>query len=133
MNTTTATPAKISNFHRNIMGTISFDGLFPGMRKASDFTVYPISKEGAKVIHCQSGNRWLNIDTETGKCEITTAASGHHNSWLLQFQKMRGQHKEFTLSAIDLQTLKMHIFTTAGSKVGNSIVFSDNSGATAII
>lgn len=124
---------QISNFHKNIMGTMSFDGLFPGMRKASDFIVYPISKSGTKVIHCQSGNRWLNIDVETGNCEITTSASGHHNSWLLQFQKMRGQHKEFTLCPVDLQALKMHIFTTAGSKVGQSVVYSDNSGASAII
>jgi hypothetical protein len=124
---------QISNFHKNIMGTMSFDGLFPGMRKASDFSVYPISESTDKTIRCQSGNRWLEINAETGECAITTSASGHHNSWLLVLQKARGQHKAFTLSPVDLQALKMHIFTTAGSKVGKSFVYSDNSGASAII
>ena len=32
----------ISNIRKNIMGTISFDGLFTGMRKPQDFIVYPM-------------------------------------------------------------------------------------------
>ena len=123
----------ISNFRKNIMGTTSFDGKFPSMRKVSDFIVYPISESNAKTILCQSDSRWLEIDVNTGKCEMTSSASGHHNRWLLAWQKAQGKHKEFQLSELDLQTLKMHIFTTAGKMVGESFVYSDNSGAAAII
>ena len=35
----------------------------------------------------------------------------------------------FSLSEDGLITLKSSIFKTAGSKVGNSVIFSDNSGA----
>lgn len=122
----------ITNITKNIMGTISFDAKFIGMRKAQDFIVYPISGEVKKIL-CQSDNRWLEIDTETGKCEITSSASGHHNRWLLSIQKAQGKHKEFTLPAADLQELKMCIFTTADKNAGSSFVKTDNSGAISIL
>jgi hypothetical protein len=46
---------------------------------------------------------------------------------------MRGQAQTFKLSEIDLQALKMQIFTTAGTKVGNSVISTDNSGAFEIL
>ena len=119
----------INNIRPSIMGTIQFDGKFLGMRQEQKFLVYPIAKDGsAKKILCQSSNRWLEIDAETGKCDITSSQSGHHSSWMLHFQKMHGKQKEFTLPNIDLQALKMAIFTTAGKEVGGPVK-TDNSGA----
>ena len=116
------------------MGTTSFTAKFAGMRKEQEFIVYPIAKDSdTAVIMCQSESRWLEIDSTTGKCEITSAQSGHHNRWLLQMQQMRGKSISFTLPAADLQALKMHIFVTADKKAGSSMIFSDNSGAINII
>jgi len=55
---------------------------------------------------------------------------------LLSMQKAIGKHKEFTLSNIDLQSLKMQVFTTASKEAGkkeNGIMQSDNSGAINIL
>jgi hypothetical protein len=124
----------ISKIGFNIMGTTSFTAKFAGMRKEQEFIVYPIAKDSdTAVIMCQSESRWLEIDSTTGKCEITSAQSGHHNRWLLQMQQMRGKSISFTLPAADLQALKMHIFVTADKKAGSSVILSDNSGAINII
>ena len=59
-----------------------------------------------------------------------------YNRMLLSMQKAIGKHKEFTLSNIDLQSLKMQVFTTASKEAGkkeNGIMQSDNSGAINIL
>ena len=121
-----------TNFHKNIMGTVSFDLKLPKWRKPQGFIVYPMS-EATKKVYLQSSKRWIELDLETGAAEMTNGKGGHPNSWLLMLQKSRGLHETFTVSAVDLQALKMHIFTTAGASVGSSFVLSDNSGAFNII
>lgn len=121
-----------SNFHRNIMGTISFEMKAPTMRKPQDFIVYPMNEKSDKIL-IQSDKRWAEICVNTGTVEMTNGTGGHPNSWLLHYQKMHGKAQKFTISEVDLQTLKMQIFTTAGTKVGNACVISDNSGAFEIL
>lgn len=121
----------ITNIEKSIMGTMKFDAKFPGMRKAQNFIVYPMEK-GAENIHVQSDSRYAIIDTTTGNAEITGSASGHHNSWLLYYQRAKGQTKLFTVPAADLSELKMKIFITAGM-VGDHGIVSDNSAASDIL
>lgn len=121
-----------SNFHRNIMGTISFEMKAPTMRKPQDFIVYPMNEKSDKIL-IQSDKRWAEICVNTGAVEMTNGTGGHPNSWLLQLQKITGKAQKFTISEMDLQTLKMQIFTTAGAKVGNACISSDNSGAFEIL
>lgn len=118
----------VKNIHRNIMGTISFDAKFEGMRKEQDFIVYPMN-EKTETISCQSDSRWLSINVKTGSCEITSSQSGHHNSWMLAIQSASGKSKKFTLDESELIELKAAIFKTGGKSVGRSIVLSDNSAA----
>lgn len=40
---------KTSNYRRNIMGTVSFDGIAPGMRKPQDFIVCPMQDSGEQI------------------------------------------------------------------------------------
>lgn len=123
---------EFSNFHRNCLGTLSLDLKLPKWRKPQDFCVYPM-QETEKTIYLQSDKRWIEIDSETGEAWMTNGKGGHPNSWLLVFQRARGQAETFVINSVDLQALKMQIFTTAGAKVGNSVIITDNSGAFSII
>jgi hypothetical protein len=127
---------KISNIHKNIMGTISFDAICPKWRKPQSFIVYPLQEsDDAKVIYIQSEKRWANVSTESGKMIMTNGKGGHPNSWLLSLQIATRQAEAHQIDADDLQMLKEAIFKTAGSKVGNNAmhVYSDNSAAVNIL
>jgi hypothetical protein len=114
------------------MGTISFEMKAPKMRKSQEFIVYPMSEKSEKIL-IQSDKRWAEICVNSGIVEMTDGTGGHPNTWLLQLQKIRGQAQTFKISDVDLQALKLQIFTTAGDMVGRSVVLSDNSGAFSII
>jgi hypothetical protein len=123
----------ITNFHKNRMGTLSFELKLPKWRKPQEFITYPMqSGDGCELLRFQSDKRWIECNINTGVCEMTNGKGGHPNSWLLAFQKIRGQHETFTISEADLQAIKMQVFITAGKMVGG-IVLSDNSGAYNII
>ena len=123
---------QIDNFRKNIMGTMSFEMKLKNWRKPQEFIVYPMS-DSADIILIQSSKRWAEINPKTGEMLMTNGKGGHPNSWLLVLQKARGEAEAYQLNPVDLSALKMHIFTTAGSKVGSSIVYSDNSAAANII
>lgn len=121
----------LTNFKKNIIGTISFDMQLKGWRKPQEFIVYPMS-ESAEAILIQSDKRWAEINPETGETQMTNGKGGHPNRWLLMLQQARKEAVSFTLDPLDLQALKMHIFTTAGKQVGN-LILSDNSAANQIL
>lgn len=123
---------EITNYKRNIMGTISFDLKLPKWRKAQQFIVYPMHEDTANIL-IQSGKRWAEINKDTGEMHMTNGKGGHQNSWLLVLQEARGESERYQMSSVLLSELKMQIFTTAGTLVGSSIILSDNSGAYNII
>lgn len=118
----------ISNFHRNILGTLSFDLKLKGWRKIQDFSVYPMHNEQS-YIKIQSSTRIGTIDLETGKGKMSQSHSSGAYFAHLSMDKLT----EFNLNAVDLQTLKMQLFTTAGKSVGNSVITTDNSGTFSVI
>lgn len=123
---------EISKYHRNCLGTISFDMKLPKWRKAQEFIVYNMP-ETSDTILIQSDKRWIEINKNTGEMEMTNGKGGHPNNWLLAWQKAQKVSETYIMDSVHLSELKMHIFTTAGAKVGNSGVISDNSGAFSII
>lgn len=123
---------EISNFRKNIMGTMSFDLKLPKWRKPQGFIVYPMA-QNANTIFIQSDKRWAEINPETGEMWMTNGKGGHPNSYLLCFQKARGEAEKHQINPVDLSAIKMQIFTTAGSKVGESVIYSDNSAAINIL
>jgi len=119
----------INNIRKNGMGTSSFDMKMPNMRKPQDFIVYPMSKNSDWTeIHIQSENRFGKLNLLTGK-GIMSTPKGYANSLHLMVCEIRKQATEFEVSAEDLATLKAAIKTTAGDKVGNYGLVSDNSAA----
>lgn len=121
----------ITNCHRNIMGTISFDGKFDGMNKAQDFIVYPMQDIGT-IIHIQSKNRMGKLDLDTGRGLLSAPKSGHAGFIWLNICQIRGTAKEIQLSEDERQSLRTAIKNTGGLLVGSSIVKSENIGAMAL-
>lgn len=122
--------AELSNIRTNVMGTANLDLKIPGMRKAQEFTVYPIDKDSKdRKITIQSDSRIgvINLDSGNG------AMSQSHSSGAYFHHLSLDKKTFFHLSPLDTQNLRMHIFTTAGSEVGESGIVSDNSGAVRII
>jgi hypothetical protein len=116
-----------TNIKKNIMGTISFDAKFAGMRKAQDFIVYPITDN--KQVHIQSENRFGIINLNNN---ILTLSANHNfaNGMRLQIDIATNKAKINKINSEDLQELIDAIRGT-GSKdlVGDSFVKVDNSVA----
>ena len=117
---------KITNIHRNCMGTASFDGKFGSMRKFADFIVYPMhSGDLCKQVKIQSDTRIGWIDLKSGGIRLTPPQQGGaYNTDL---------GKAFLvdhLSREELFLFKARIQDSASSMAGtNGYVFTDNSAA----
>lgn len=119
----------IANIRRNIMGTVSFDGQFQGMRKPQDFIVYPMHSED------QAGNAKIQSDTRIGfiNMESGTVTLSRPKSGGAYFVHLNGAQIVGQLSGEELLLLKAAIFSSANGHAGtNGIVYTDNSGAIAV-
>jgi hypothetical protein len=122
--------AKFSNLKKNIMGTTDFDLQIEGMRKPQEFIVYPIGgSDDATKITIQSDKRFGFLNLETGKGEITQNYPNGAYAVHYTMDSIKGKLVNFELAPVDLQALKMHLFTSADGSAGESGVISDNSGA----
>jgi hypothetical protein len=121
----------ITNIRKNIMGTASFDGQAPGMRKPQDFIVYPMQDAGT-VIDIQSSNYWGQIDLATGEVLVSTRATGHAGRDWLAYCQIAGITSTYHVALETLAALRACIKSTGGLEVGLSIVKSDNTGALAL-
>jgi hypothetical protein len=124
-------PVQIANCHKNSMGTVSFDGRFPGMNKPQDFIVYPMQDSGEEI-RIQSDHRFGSIDLATGEGVLSANRADYANSVWLHLCMIRGTAKVFKLEAEELQTLRQWVKSTGGLLVGSSIVKCDNTGAMAL-
>jgi hypothetical protein len=125
---------KITNCKKNCMGTISFDGLFKGMRKPQDFIVYPMQDSGENIA-IQSDHRFGKIDLATGAGVLSENRAQYANHPWFQLCLLRGTAVQIQLAAEDLQTLRGWIKSTGGPMVGgnNALrIFCDNTGAMAL-
>jgi hypothetical protein len=110
----------------NIMGTTSLELKIKGMRKPQDFIVYPISTDQAgKPITIQSDTRFGYLDLSSGRGLMSQShANGAYGYHFASDKKV-----PFKISETDVQKIKEHLSSKASSKAGNSVIFSDNSGA----
>jgi len=130
------TKAKFSNLCKNCMGTASFDLQIEGMRKPQEFVVYPIQETNdADKIHIQSDHRYGILDTNTGKGRMSANKNQYANSFFLAICEAKGTAVDFELTQLDLQTLRMFIFTTAKKLAGDNCIsmYCDNSNAINIL
>ncbi len=126
-----STTIELANFHRNCLGTVSFDAKFEGMRKAQEFDVYPMGKGhtgGTDRAKVQSETRLGFIDLTTGEVMMSKAVSGGASQKHLATAASAGK-----LTGDQLLILKSHIFGSASAKAGtNGVMFCDNSGASEV-
>jgi antirestriction protein len=115
---------EIGGFKRNIMGTLSFNLKLKKMRKSQDFIVYP-AQEKSDYILIQSSTRFGKIEMISG--EGLMSQSHANGAYAYHFQA--DKKDKFQLSEDQLSKLKEELAKTAGSKVGSSVIFSDNSYA----
>ena len=109
----------ISNIHKNILGTVSFDGKFNGMRKAQDFIVYPMpAGDAAAQARIQSGKRSGFISLVSGA--VTLYPQKYFMGALVQVGALNQE---------ELFLFKAQIFSTASGKAGTHHVYTDNSAA----
>jgi hypothetical protein len=121
--------AEIFGLSRNYMGTTDIEMKITGMRKAQDFSVYPIGKEDAgNVIMIQSETRIGQINLVKGVGVMSQSHSSGAYFVHLQMDKLT----PFTISESDLENIKAQIFKTAGSNVGTRGIVTDNSGASGV-
>ena len=119
------TASPITNYRKNIMGTLSFDLKVKGMRKPQDFIVYPITEKTDKI-RIQSDKKWGEIHINSGKGILSKSGS---TSWHLHSDMMNMNVIKFELTPEELEELKTQIKSTSGKDVGNTIMRTDNSGA----
>lgn len=120
----------ISNIHRNIMGTISFDLKAEGMRKAQEFIVYPM-RDKTECAVIQSDTRFGYIQLATGAIVLTPSikggAYGHHISLARPAGALTGEQRLLLLA---------QIASTSGLDVGrerNGVIGVDNSAAIGVL
>jgi len=118
----------ISNFKKNCMGTVDFDGKFNGMRKVQTFIVYPMhSGEQTDRLTVQSDTRIGMIRLSDGKVIMSPSRPSGSYGIHLALAEYAGQ-----LSAEELLLLKSNVMATAHGDAGRSInhmIGTDNSGA----
>ena len=116
---------KIISMRKNIMGTLSLEAKFNGMRKSQEFTVYPMHDgNDTDNILIQSETRIGRIFLNTGKVVMSPPRAGGSYSVHLMFAKDID-----LLDKEELAGLKFRLLQTAGKMVGNSVIHTDNSGA----
>jgi hypothetical protein len=123
--------AQIRNCKRNIMGTVSFDGKFSGMRNPQDFIVYPMQDSGPNIT-IQSDHRFGQIDLETGKGVLSANRAQYANAPWLGLCVINRTAIDVELATEDRETLRQWIKSTGGIEVGASFVKCDNTGALAL-
>jgi hypothetical protein len=110
----------------NIMGTTTLDLKIKGMRKPQDFIVYPISTEEAgKPITIQSDTRFGYLDLSSGRGLMSQS----HANGAYSYHFAADKKVPFKISETDVKKIKEHLASKASSKAGNSVIFSENSGA----
>ena len=103
---------EFGNFHRNIMGTLSFDMKLPNMRKEQDFIVYPAS-EKTDFIMIQSSTRFGKINMNTGMGLMSQSHANGAYAVHMHIDKL----VKFQLTDSQLEKLKEELAKTAGSAV----------------
>ena len=120
---------KIINTRKNIMGTLSIEAKFNGMKKSQEFIVYPVrANETPDNIKIQSDTRIGRIDLNTGIVTMSPPRAGGSYNVHLMFATAID-----TLDREELAGLKFRLIQTADKMAGNNgVMYTDNSGVEAV-
>lgn len=121
------------SMRKNCMGTMDFTMRIGKMKKAEEFTTYPISEsDSGKILYLQSSHRWAEMNTETGEITMSARRAQYANSVWLTYCKIHGTTEKDRASDEQLAKMLEAIRGTASPMAGgNNIlsVYCDNSNA----
>lgn len=119
---------------KNCLGTMSFTLKIGKMKKAEEFTTYPIQRGYSReVIYLQSSHRWAQLNPKTGEVQMSARRAQYANSVWFQCCKINGTLEHDQATGEQLAEILTAIRGTADEKAGlhdNPLhIFSDNSCA----
>lgn len=120
---------RIISTRKNIMGTLSIEAKFNGMKKSQEFIIYPVrADETPDNIKIQSDTRIGRIDLNTGVVTMSPPRSGGSYNVHLMFATAID-----TLGKEELAGLKFRLIQTADKMAGNNgFIYTDNSGVESV-
>lgn len=124
---------ELVSMKKNCLGTMSFTLKMGKMKKAEDFCTYPIQRDdNGDIVRLQSSHRWAELNTRTGKIELSARRAQYANNIWLMICQANGTAE--TDHATDEQLNKMlsAIRGTASPMAGGNNILSmycDNSNA----
>lgn len=127
---------EIISYEKNRLGTMSFTLKMGKMKKAEEFTTYPIQRDdNGAVLRLQSSHRWAELNTKTGEIELSARRAQYANSMYLLICKINGTAESDKATAEQLNEILSAVRSTASPMAGgNNIlaIYCDNSNASLI-
>lgn len=117
---------------KNCLGTMSFTLKMGKMKKAENFTTYPIQKdENGDIVRLQSSHRWAELNTRTGEILMSARRAQYADSIWFYLCKMKGTAESDRATEEQLNEMLSAIRGTASPMAGNNILsmYCDNSNA----
>jgi hypothetical protein len=127
---------EIIGAYKNCLGTMSFSLKMGKMKKAEEFSTYPIQKgDNGEKIFLQSSHRWAEMDTKTGEIALSARRAQYANAWYLLECKLKGTAETDKATPEQLGQMLSAIRKTASPNAGGNNILSmycDNSNASAV-
>ena len=125
---------EIVSMKRNCMGTMSFTLRIGKMKKAEEFTTYPIQhNDNGQVVRLQSHHRWAELNTQSGAIEMSARRAQYADNLWLMLCKVNGTSETDQATTEQLTTMLDSIRGTASRMAGtNGLIYCDNSNANQI-
>lgn len=121
---------EIISMKKNCLGTMSFTLKIGKMRKAEEFSTYPLqSDKELGILHLQSSHRWVNLDAKTGKIMMSARREKYADSTWLISCLLKGTAERDQASEEQLATMLDAIRETASPMAGSRHVYCNNSAA----
>jgi hypothetical protein len=123
----------IVSMKKNCLGTMDFTIKMGKMKKAEEFTTYPIAKDDdAAVLRLQSSHRWAEMNTKTGEVIMSARRAQYANSVWLMCCKLNHTTESDKATEEQLEQMLSAIRGTASPMAGGDNILSmycDNSNA----
>ena len=124
---------EIIGMKKNCLGTMTFTLKLGKMKKAEEFTTYPIqSDDSGDVLQLQSEHRWAELETKTGHVVMSARRAQYANHIWLRMCMANGTAENDIATAEQLETMLNAVRSTANPMAGGNNILSmycDNSNA----
>lgn len=117
---------------KNCLGTMDFTLKMGKMKKAEEFTTYPLQKgDTTEILRLQSGHRWAELNTKTGEVTMSARRAQYADSVWFCLCMIKHTTESDQATEEQLKQILEAVRGTAGDKVGDNCLgmICDNSNA----